>query len=131
MPLKALLASVMMASRGAALSKAGMARTGQYSHGSAHKHYNELLETLMVHIPAHLRKMDDVGVRAIDPNALQAEVASRNATIAALRAELAARDSELDQIRRYALALHQRTVEVEEQWAADHGHRVRPIRALD
>lgn len=130
-PFKALLASVMMASRGAALSKAGMARTGQYSHGSAHKHYNDLLETLIARIPAQVRAMHDVGVRAIDPDALRAELVSRDDTIAALRQEIAGRNSDLEQVRRYALALHQRTGDLETQLAADHGRQVRPIRALD
>jgi len=130
-PFKALLASVLMASRGAALSKAGMARIGQYSHGSAHKHYNDLLETLIARIPAQVRDMDDTGVRAVDPDAIRAQLVSRDATIAALRREIAERNSDMEQVRRYALALHQRTSELETQLAADHGRRVRPIRPLE
>lgn len=130
-PIKAFIASVAICQRGAAPSRLGMAKTGNYSYGSSQTHYPELLSALIKRIPNEITRMspsDHDPARAVH---LQDELRQRDATIHDLRRAATAHMETTEHLRRYALALQQRVAELEKGEAAHHGRPVRPLRPLD
>jgi hypothetical protein len=130
-PLKALIAATVMSVRGAAPTRLGMAKTGSYSYGSSQTHYAGLLDALIERIPAEVAEMAQGEVDPALAVQMRADLQQRDATIATLRAELATRNARHEELRKYALALHQRTFELDQQQAAQQGATVRRLRPID
>ncbi|NUU06363.1 hypothetical protein [Leifsonia sp. C5G2] len=130
-PLKALIAATVMSARGAAPTRLGMAKTGSYSYGSSQTHYAGLLDALIERIPAEVAEMAQGEVDPALAVQMRAELQQRDTTIASLRAELAMLASRHEELRKYALALHQRTSELDQQQAAQQGATVRRLRSVD
>lgn len=130
-PLQALIAGTLLSANGEPVSKAGMARIGKYSHGSAHKHYNELLVTLQHRIPLEISRMNDDDRDPITITQLRAELTERDATIDGLREQLSTASENIENVRRYALALHQQVHDLEAQAASTEGRQVRPLRIFE
>lgn len=112
-PIRALIASVLMSARGGAPTRLGMSKVGGYSYGSSQTHYGDLLDALCEHVPHLVAEMaDDI----IDPAAaarLRDDLQQRDASLAALRADHAALTERHEHLRRYALAAHERLRAVE------------------
>jgi hypothetical protein len=118
-PLQALIAGTLMCARGGAPTRLGMAKVGGYSHGSSQTHYADLLDAIVDRLPAVVAAMAG-GVDPVPVARLADELRRRDETIAALRRELKALAGRQEQVRRYALALHERLRAVEAGAAADH-----------
>lgn len=129
-PLKALIAATVMSARGAAPTRLGMAKTGSYSYGSSQTHYAGLLDALIERIPAEVAEMAQGEVDPALATQMRADLQQRDATIASLRAELVTVNARHEELRKYALALHQRTSELDQQ-AAQQGAAVRRLRPVD
>ena len=130
-PVRALVAAVLMCARGGAPSRLGMARLAKYSYGSSQNNYSDLLDALVERLPHVVGEM--VPADSIDPAAaakLRDDLQQRDATIERLRAELADLKERHEQVRRYALALHNRQDERDIK-DAETGARVVPLRRLD
>lgn len=130
-PLKALIAAAVMASRGAPLTRLGMAKTGGYSYGSSQTHYPGLLDALIERIPTEIAEATHDQADPALATRLRADIQQRDATITALRAERAALRDRLEELRKYALALHQRISELDKQEAAHGGSPVRHLQPID
>jgi hypothetical protein len=113
-PLQALIAGTLMCARGGAPTRLGMAKVGGYSHGSSQTHYADLLDAIVDQLPATVAAMAG-GIDPVPVARLADEVRRRDETIAALRRELRALAGHQEQVRRYALALHERLRAVEAQ----------------
>lgn len=130
-PIQAMIAAVVMASRGAAPTRLGMAKTAGYSYGSSQTHYAALLDALITRIPTEVAEMAQGAVDPALATSLRAELQQRDATIAALRAEAATQKAQHEHVRKYALALHQRVAELDRQEAAQRGAAVRRLHPID
>jgi hypothetical protein len=112
-PIRALIASVLMSARGGAPTRLGMSKVGGYSYGSSQTHYGDLLDALCERVP-HL--VADMATDIVDPAGaakLRNDLQQRDASLAALRAENAALTERHEHLRRYALAVHERLRSIE------------------
>jgi hypothetical protein len=107
-PLQALIAGTLICARGGAPSRLGMARLGRYSYGSSQTHYASLLEAIIARLPDEVAAMAPGAADPATAARLSEELHRRDETIAALRRELRAVSGHQEQVRRYALALHER-----------------------
>lgn len=130
-PVRALVAAVLMCARGTAPSRLGMAKVGGYSYGSSQNNYADLLDALVDRLPHVVGEM--VPADSVDPAAaakLRDDLQQRDATIKRLRDEIADLKERHEHVRRYALALHQRQDE-RDMKDSETGARIVPLRRLD
>jgi len=107
-PVRALIAGVLMCARGGAPTRLGMAKVGGYSYGSSQNHYGDLLDVLVDRLPEVTEAMAAGDGDPVAAARLRDEVQSRDRTIGELRHDLAAMRDRHENVRRYALALHER-----------------------
>ena len=130
-PVRALVAAVLMCARGGAPSRLGMSKLARYSYGSSQNNYADLLDALVERIPHVVGEM--VPADSVDPAAaakLRDDLQQRDATIARLRTELADLKERHEHVRRYTLALHQQQDE-RDMKDSETGGRIVPLRRLD
>lgn len=128
-PVRALVAAVLMCARGGAPTRLGMSKVGGYSRGSSLNHYADFIDAVVQRLPRVVASMaSDVG----DPVAaarLREELQQRDETIAQLRTDLVGLTDRHEELRRYALALHERLRELDTRAAAE-GGRVLTLRPV-
>lgn len=129
-PVRALVAGVLMCARGGAPSRLGMSKVGDYSYGSSQNHYSDLLDVLVDRLPKITASMSSGPVDPVEVAKLREDVQRRDRVIAELRQELRTREHRLENLRRYALALHERLRVLEEQ-GSQSGARVLEIHRTD
>lgn len=113
-PLKAVVAAVLICARGGTPTRLGMAKTGGYSYGSSQTHYGDLLDALVEQLPHLVSAMSPGDDDPATAARLRSELREREATLASVRAELNELTERHEHVRRYALALHERLRTIEE-----------------
>ncbi|PWB97819.1 hypothetical protein [Homoserinimonas hongtaonis] len=107
-----------------------MSKVGGYSYGSSQNHYADLLDAIVEHLPGLVAGMADGDVDPLAIAKARGDLQQRDETVARLRREAADLASRHEELRRYALALHERLRELDQQSAAAAGAKVRPLRPL-
>lgn len=123
-PLKALLAGTLICERGGAPTRLGMSKIGGFSRGSSLNHYADLLAAIVELLPRALMEMTSDQTDPVHAAALREDLHKRDETIQQLRVELAAQKRSQEDLRRYALAVHERLRDVNAQVAAETGAKV-------
>lgn len=126
-PLRALLAGTLMCERGGSPSRLGMSKVGKFSYGSSQNNYSDLLTAIVEELPRALDDMMSDGTDPVLAAKLRANLQDRDGTIRQLRRDLAVVEQSQEDLRRYALALHQRLGEIASQGAAEKGAKVSPL----
>jgi hypothetical protein len=126
-PLRSLVAGTLMCARGGAPSKLGMSKVGNYSYGSSQNHYAELLVAIVDQLPRVVAEMASGEIDPVTAARLRDELKQRDDTVRDLRRDLANVKQRHEELRRYALALHERLAEVEAQTAAGTGAAIRTL----
>ena len=112
-PLAALIAGTLLCGRGAVPSRAAMAKLGRYSCGSSQTHYADLLAAIVRRLPEAVAAMDTGGIDPAAAARLAGELRRRDEIIAELRREVRELAGRQEQVRRYALALHEQVRELQ------------------
>lgn len=129
-PLRALIAATIMCERGGAPSRLGMSKVGGFSYGSSQKHYADLLTALVNDLPAAVTEMTSNAADPVLAAKLMSDLQAREATIRDLRSELTALSDQYEDLRRYALAMHEKIRAVNAQAAAETGKKVSLLHPL-
>lgn len=129
-PLKALIAGTLMCARGGSPTRLGMAKVANYSYGSSQAHYAGLLNAIVDRLPTLVAAMTLSDIDPVSASQLRKDLADRDSTISSLRAEVADLKFRREELRKYAIALHQRLHQVDQEAAATTGANVRTLRPL-
>ncbi|SKC06943.1 hypothetical protein SAMN05660473_03928 [Arthrobacter sp. 49Tsu3.1M3] len=129
-PLRALIAAILICERGGAPSRLGMSKVGGFSYGSSQKHYADFLTSLVEDLPAAVADMTSNTTDPVLAANLLSDLQERDSTIRDLRSELAVLSQRHEHLRRYALAMHERIRAIDAQAAVESGKKVSPLHPL-
>jgi hypothetical protein len=129
-PLRALIAAILICERGGAPSRLGMSKVGGFSYGSSQKHYADFLTALVEDLPRAVADMTSNTVNPVLAATLRSDMKERDETIRQLRSDLAALAQRHEDLRRYALAMHAAIRKIDAEAAAESGKKVSPLHPL-
>lgn len=130
-PVRVMLAAVILAAADQPLTGNNLASAGAFSRGSTLRDYGNLVTSLRDTAPQFVAQALTGTTEGRSVATLTAELQQRDETIASLRAQLKRQEHDIQAVRSYARDLHERYRQDIEQVEREQADKVRHLRPID